>query len=124
HDLIHQMYFRNRPWANSLMLTLGWIARASTINPFLRRQMHLHHHKVSGTVSDLEERGITNGERWGIRRVVAMADNMLGVVIRTRNMRSAVHHYARAQKPANRRAYARIVGQQMLAFMPLGQIYY
>ena len=26
HDLIHQMYFRSKPWANSLMLLLGWLA--------------------------------------------------------------------------------------------------
>ena len=24
HDLIHHMYFRDRPWANNLMMLLGW----------------------------------------------------------------------------------------------------
>ena len=33
HDLIHLMYFRNTPWANKLMLWLGWIARPSTGAP-------------------------------------------------------------------------------------------
>lgn len=33
HDLIHLMYFRNKPWANTLMLWLGWIARPSTVSP-------------------------------------------------------------------------------------------
>jgi fatty acid desaturase len=124
HDLIHQMYFRSKPWANSLMLSLGWIARASTINPFLRRKLHLHHHKVSGTASDLEERGITNGERWGWRRLLATGDNMLGIAVRPIWMRSAVKHYVRAQQPASKRAYSRLVALQMMSFLPIGQIYY
>lgn len=33
HDLIHSMYFRQKPWVNNLMLAVGWLARASTISP-------------------------------------------------------------------------------------------
>ncbi len=62
HDLIHLMYFKKTPWAHHLMMALCWLARPGTINPWTRRRMHLHHHKVSGGDSDLEEFGITNGE--------------------------------------------------------------
>lgn len=124
HDLIHQMYFRSRPWANATMLLLGWVARASTINPFLRRALHLHHHKASGTVSDLEERGIFNGERWGWRRLLGTGDNILGVMLRPVTMRHAMHHYIKAQQPRSRRAYARMALINSTAFVPLGSLYY
>lgn len=74
HDLIHWMYFRKRPWAHHLMLALCWLARPSTINPWVRRQLHFEHHKFSGTERDREERGITNGERWGIARLLMLGD--------------------------------------------------
>ena len=86
HDLIHLMYFRKTPWANNLMLSLGWLARASTVNPFVRRKLHMHHHKYSGTESDLEERGITTGEPWGLRRLLMLGDNMLAVYLRPKTM--------------------------------------
>lgn len=124
HDLIHLMYFRKTPWANDLMLALGWLARASTVNPFVRRKLHLHHHKFSGTESDLEERGITNGERWGLRRFLMLGDNMLAVVLRPRTMVKATKAYIKAQKPATA-AEARALGKQQLhAYFPLGTIYY
>lgn len=124
HDLIHLMYFRKTPWANQLMLALGWLARASTVSPFVRRQLHLHHHKYSGTESDLEERGITNGERWGLRRLLMTGDNMLAVYLRPRDMIRATKAYVRAQKPASR-AEAKAIGRRQLhAYFPLGTIYY
>ena len=124
HDLIHQMYFRTRPWANSLMLGLGWVARASTISPFVRRKLHLHHHKVSGTESDLEERGITNGETWGLRRLLMTADNMLGVMLRPKTMRQAVRSYIKAQQPADKAAFVKLLREQASSFLPLGTLYY
>lgn len=124
HDLIHLMYFRKTPWANSLMLSLGWLARASTVNPFVRRALHLHHHKFSGTESDLEERGITNGERWGIKRLFMLGDNMLAVYLRPKTMLRATKAYIRAQKPSSP-AEAKAMGkEQMHAYFPLGSIYY
>lgn len=74
HDLIHWMYFRKRPWAHHTMLALCWLARPSTINPWVRRELHFQHHKVSGTENDREERGITNGERWNLARLLMLAD--------------------------------------------------
>jgi fatty acid desaturase len=124
HDLIHQMYFRSRPWANSLMLAVGWLVRASTINPFIRRDLHLHHHKVSGTASDLEERGITNGVPWGWRRLLMTGDNMLAVLLRLPEMREATRAYIVAQQPASKREGWRMARRQMRAYLPLGNLYY
>jgi fatty acid desaturase len=124
HDLIHQMYFRSRPWANNLMLAVGWLARASTVSPFVRRKLHLHHHKSSGTESDLEERGITNGERWGLRRLLMTGDNMLGVMLRPLTMRRAVRAYIKAQKPESKQAFMRLLREQAMSFLPLGTLYY
>ena len=82
HDLIHWMYFRRKPWAHHLMMALVWLARPSTINPWARRELHFNHHKFSGTERDIEERAITNGERWGLRRLLMTGDNVLSVVLR------------------------------------------
>jgi fatty acid desaturase len=82
HDLIHYMYFRRKPWAHHLMLALVWLARPSTMNPWARRELHFNHHKHSGTEVDIEERAITNGERWGPARLVMTFDNIQSVLIR------------------------------------------
>jgi fatty acid desaturase len=124
HDLIHQMYFRQAPWANSLMLSLGWLARASTVNPFVRRKLHLHHHKFSGTESDLEERGITNGTPWGLRRLLMTGDNMLAVVLRPIEMQRATRAYIRSQQPASRAEAMQMRKEQAMAYLPIGQLYY
>ncbi|EMQ4153700.1 fatty acid desaturase, partial [Acinetobacter baumannii] len=82
HDLIHWMYFRKKPWAHHLMMGLVWLARPSTINPWKRCELHFNHHKNSGTEVDLEERALTNGEQWSIRRLIAIGDNGLAVLFR------------------------------------------
>ena len=74
HDLIHYMYFRKNKLMHNLMMALVWVARPSTVNPWLRRHLHLHHHKHSGTETDLEERAITNGERFTPLRLLMMLD--------------------------------------------------
>src|SRR5688500_12370929 len=56
HDLIHNLYFKNRRYIQNAMLALGWLLRPNTINPWIRRRLHLNHHRVSGTPEDLEER--------------------------------------------------------------------
>ena len=48
-------------------------ARPGTINPFVRKKLHLHHHKASGNADDLEERAITNGEPYGVKRLSPVA---------------------------------------------------
>lgn len=124
HDLIHQMYFRKSPWVNNLMLLTVWIARASTINPFVRRKLHLHHHKFSGMQSDLEERGITNGEKWGIRRLLMTGDNMLALYLRPITMAHATSTYINSLNPANKREKNRLLFEQLTSYMPLGALYY
>lgn len=124
HDLIHLMYFRNKPWANNLMLWLGWLARPSTVSPFVRRDLHLHHHKHSGTETDLEERGITNGERWGIKRLIMTGDNMLAVYLRPKETFRMVRAYIATKKPQNHAEFKTMAWEQRLAYFPLGNVYY
>jgi fatty acid desaturase len=111
HDLIHYMYFRRKPWAHHLMLALVWLARPSTMNPWARRELHFNHHRHSGTDVDIEERAITNGERWGLARLVMTMDNIASVLIRA----------ARATSSAQRR---RILRRGFLAFFPLGWLHW
>lgn len=82
HDLIHSMYFRKQRVPHNLMMGLVWLARPSTINPWIRRHLHLNHHKVSGSETDVEERAITNGEPWGIARLLMVGDNIMSSFIR------------------------------------------
>ncbi|MEU5758429.1 fatty acid desaturase [Nocardia sp. NPDC047648] len=123
HDLIHSMYFRtNRPVHNTMMFGV-WFFRPSTINPWVRRRLHLHHHKVSGTDSDLEERAITNGEGWGPRRTISLLDSFLGMYtkpFRVHRMVSAyVKHEAETPKDA---AYLRAIN--VMGYFPLGIFHY
>jgi hypothetical protein len=76
------MYFRKQRVPHNLMMALVWLARPSTINPWIRRHLHLNHHKVSGTETDMEERAITNGEPWGGARLLMVGDNMMSAFIR------------------------------------------
>lgn len=124
HDLIHLMYFRKNPAINKLMLIIGWIVRPSTVNPLVRRRLHLHHHKHSGTESDLEERGITNGVPWGWRRLLMTGDNMLSVYLRPVETVRAVHAFVRAQKPADQAERKRLLVEQRRAYLPIGNLYY
>lgn len=82
HDLIHWMYFRKTPWAHHLMMALVWLARPSTINPWVRRELHFNHHKFSGTARDLEERALSNGEVWNLRRLLMIGDNVIALAFR------------------------------------------
>lgn len=111
HDLIHWMYFRKKPWAHHLMMGLVWLARPSTINPWARRELHFNHHKTSGTESDIEERALWNGERWGIRRFFATGDNGLAVLFRALSI-----------KDWDTRK--RIIKRSLAAYFPLGWIHW
>ncbi len=107
HDLIHSMYFRKRALPHNLMMALVWLARPSTINPWVRRHLHLNHHKVSGSEADTEERAITNGEPWGIARLLMVGDNMMSSLIR----------WLRAKTPQHRRL---ILTRTLKVYAPLG----
>lgn len=121
HDLIHQMYFKGQPWVQNVLLLLGWIARPTTINPWFRRELHFHHHKQSGLRSDMEERSITNGEPWGLKRLLMIGDGMLAIVLRVRTTVRISGIYIRdVQKPKTPRALRRAILQKLLAYVPLG----
>ena len=73
HDLLHGLYFQRRKFLKNLMLLVGWISRGTTINPWIRRRIHLYHHQYSGELHDAEERLIGNGMDYrGIKRWLVM----------------------------------------------------
>ena len=94
HDLIHSMYFRKKRIPHNLMMALVWLARPSTINPWIRRHLHLNHHKVSGTETDMEERAITNGEPWGFARLLMIGDNIMSAFIRMLRAKTWAHKFS------------------------------
>lgn len=81
HDLIHRLYFRARPLPHNLMMGLSWLTRPSAINPWVRRQLHINHHRVSGTEADLEELTVSNGTPWGVLRALMISDLMLAATV-------------------------------------------
>ncbi len=124
HDLIHHLYFRQRPWVNHLLMAVGWLARPNTANPFIRRGVHLHHHKHSGQPSDIEERGITNGVAWRPLRILMMMDNVIGVLLRHGEVNDASERYIAMQQPTSRLQAWGLKHQSVLAFSPVGWLYY
>ncbi|WP_256668412.1 fatty acid desaturase, partial [Pseudomonas sp. FSL R10-1339] len=81
HDLIHRLYFRKHPVAHNLMMLLCWIARPGMPSPWLRRELHFHHHKESGTDTDVEAWITTSGSKWGAKRFLKLIDGFVfGIV--------------------------------------------
>jgi len=111
HDLIHYMYFRKKPLPHNLMMLFGWLARPSTINPWLRRRIHIYHHQHSGMKDDIEERGISNGETWGLRRLLMTGDGTMAVLFGLRYL------------PTWRERAVRIF-HALVAYFPLGWIHW
>lgn len=124
HDLIHFMYFRRNAFLHNLMMGGVWLFRPSTISPWVRRRLHLHHHKFSGTESDLEERGITNGVPWGLKRLLMVGDHMLSVWLRPFETAKMVKTFVHAQKNATPEEKRAIVRENLLGYFPLGAIHY
>jgi len=142
HDLIHQLYFRGRrlslPIVSSFTdafsvsavdaaLALCYAFRPSTLQPFARRALHLHHHRAAGSASDLEERSITSGMPWGPLRLATTGDNLLAVLLRPRRTVHEMRAYLRAQPAAVRgdaRARLGLVYANALGYAPLGVAHY
>lgn len=82
HDLIHYMYFKENKFVHNIMLFGVWILRPLTLNPWFRRTLHYHHHRFSGTLHDIEERGVTNGEKWSLKRLLFTPDLVVGNLLR------------------------------------------
>ncbi|MCF5142042.1 fatty acid desaturase [Pseudomonas sp. PA-6-1D] len=77
HDLIHRLYFRKKPLAHNAMMFFCWLARPGMPSPWLRRSLHFHHHKESGTDSDVEAWITTSGSPWGILRLLKLMDGFI-----------------------------------------------
>ena len=82
HDLIHGLYFKNSKVAMNFMFGVVWFFRPLTLNPWIRKYWHHHHHQHSGKVIDIEERGVTNGERWSLKRLIMTPDLLLSFLLR------------------------------------------
>lgn len=81
HDLIHSLYFKKNRFMYHLMMTLVWIVRPSSANPWARKTLHLKHHQYSGSALDIEERALSNGTRWGVLRLLMTADLMVAMAV-------------------------------------------
>ena len=86
HDLIHKLYFRSNAVIYHLMMSLVWLMRPNTVNPWYRRQMHLNHHKASGTKDDLEERILGNGMKFGFFRLLISLDTFFSISLRAKEL--------------------------------------
>ncbi len=124
HDLIHRLYFRRQPLLQAAMMLGVWLFRPSTVNPWLRRDWHLHHHKFSGTDGDFEERSITNGEAWGLRRLLMTADGVLAVVLRPTTIYRMTRAYLRARDARTPAARSPVLRKIRLAYVPLGLLHF
>ncbi|OUR70260.1 hypothetical protein A9Q73_00375 [Bermanella sp. 47_1433_sub80_T6] len=111
HDLIHYAYFKKRPVIHNLMLLMCWLTRPGTVNPWIRRRLHLLHHKVSGTRQDVEERGITNGMPWSPLRLLMLCDGTLAMIFRHKKNRQPKHLL-----------YTLLKG--FVAYLPVGMLYF
>lgn len=109
HDLIHKCYFPTRRHVANVMLAVGWLMRPSTINPWVRRHLHLLHHRASGTEADIEERAITNGMPMGLRRLLVMTDGLFA---------------GAALRPVPARARLTMARRTFRAYFPLGFVHY
>jgi hypothetical protein len=124
HDLIHRLYFRRSPLLQDAMMLGVWLLRPSTVNPWLRRDWHLHHHKFSGSESDFEERAITNGEPWSFRRLLMTADGVLAFALRPATVVRMMRAHVRAREalvPGVRRSVVRKIQR---AYLPLGVVHF
>ena len=110
HDLIHRQYFRDQPVVYNTMMLVTWLMRPNTVSPWYRRDMHLLHHKVSGTPQDIEERLVGNGIAYGFSRLVVMLDGLLGLCLRQAVLRHEVNNFS--------------MGKLLRASFPFGSLYF
>lgn len=90
HDLIHELYFkRNKAMYHGMMLGV-YLFRPISLNPWIRKYWHHFHHQHSGMPFDIEERGITNGDRFSIIRLIVLPDLLLSGIIRMPRLRKEI----------------------------------
>ena len=124
HDLIHQMYYRKNKTMNNAMMAAVYAFRPSTINPWIRKDIHIHHHKASGTKSDIEERGINNGDQWSLKRLIMTGDNMLAVYLRPFTMMKTTNRYVNAQKNLTATEKLKLKLKVSSGYSPVGHVHY
>ncbi len=95
HDLIHFLYFRTRPLAHNLMMLGVWVFRGNVIHGWYRRSIHLHHHRASGTATDVEERLLGLGEPFGPRRLLVMVDGAMAFLLNARRLQKEIPGFRR-----------------------------
>lgn len=79
HDTFHQQYFKNRTYVQNGFLAFLWLFKPNTINPWIRKKIHLHHHVHSGQEEDVEERLLGNGARYNLIRFLVMFDHIFAL---------------------------------------------
>jgi len=95
HDLIHHLYYRKRPIAHNAMMFLVWAFRGNVPHGWYRRAIHLHHHRASGTPTDVEERLVGLGIPWGFRRFVVSVDGLMSVLLNGRQLKREIPAFRR-----------------------------
>jgi fatty acid desaturase len=95
HDLIHCLYFRSRPLAHHLMMLGVWVFRGNVVHGWYRRAIHLHHHRASGRVTDVEERLLGLGQPLGPRRILMMVDGAMAFLLNARRLEREVPGFRR-----------------------------
>jgi len=88
HDLIHKLYFKENLFMQNAMMAVVWLMRPNTVNPWYRREIHINHHKKSGTEEDIEERVLGNGMEFGFKRILISLDAFLSISLRIKELRS------------------------------------
>jgi len=90
HDLIHELYFKRQKFIYHFMMLSVFIFRPISLNPWIRKYWHHFHHQHSGMAFDIEERGITNGDRLSIVRLIALPDLFLSALLRVPRLRKEI----------------------------------
>jgi hypothetical protein len=80
HDLIHNLYAKKWPFMQDVMFFGIWLAKLHG-SPWFRRQLHLHHHKLSGQANDAEERLIGLGIPYGVKRMAITVHPIGGILV-------------------------------------------
>jgi fatty acid desaturase len=95
HDLIHYLYFRSRPFLHDATMLLVWAFRGNVVNGWYRRAIHFHHHQASGTATDVEERILGLGQRWGPRRLLVMLDGAMAFLLNAKTLEREIPGFRR-----------------------------
>jgi hypothetical protein len=100
HDLIHFLYFRTRPFLHNLMMLGVWIFRGNVVHGWYRRAIHLHHHRASGSDTDIEERLLGLGQAFGPRRILVMVDGAMAYLLNARLLEKEIPGFRRSSLAA------------------------